>query len=407
MLASLLTYLKEGSTYYGLEILENQEKKVFFHLIEVVRKREELFIQKEEVIFDLNELVSLVKKGAPLFLVLNTSKVLTKITEKTASDNSKTEAMVHSAFPNLDFDNFYYQLKSNYNGHVISICKREYLIQYLQQLSDLKLNVISISLGISSIDAIAGYLEVNEVSTTNIILSIKNKSIYGFSSQPSVQEGQKKTYDVNGISVSSDSILAFSSVLSYLQNAEGTSSNLIDLIKQKAEDFQNIRFFNLLLRGALIVIPVVLLINFLLFNNYFQKVGSLQESLTQTSAQQAQLKDLKNQVESKKDKVEAVLSAASSKTSYYLDQIAMNVPNSLLLTEIQYQPLVKPMRALKAVEIAKNEIRVSGVASNSEQFYDWIEALEKLSWVANVETTDYDYLNSTTSNFSIKIEIDE
>jgi len=403
---SLITYLKEGSIYYGIEVVEIEGQESI-NLLEVQKKKQELFINEELTFSNLGQVSEKIKKDSPVFLILNTSKVLTKIVPKNTSNIDNIEAAVNGAFPNLDFESFYYEVNENGGNYIASICKKEHLNGYLKALNELKLNAFSICLSVSSIDAVLDYLNENEVVVSNSILGITSKTINHIDPIPASDKAQKALYDINGVSVSSGSILGFSSILKHLLKKTSGLSNFSDEIVKGATNFQYGRYFNLILKSSLIFFAIALLVNFLFFNNYYQKVESYNETFTETKRSELQLMKLQKDVQIKQDRVEAILSVVGSRTSYYLDEIGNQLPNTLLLTSIQYQPLTKQIRANKAIEIVENNILVSGVSSNSEHFYDWVATLEKLSWTNNVETTDYDYLNATSSSFSLNIEINE
>lgn len=404
MLDRVKTYVNEGSLYYGLEVCEYPEGEKF-HLLEIQRKKQELFIQREETFDTLESVASTLKKDVPLFLIINTGKVLTKVT--TPNANANYEALVHRAFPNLDFNSFYYELVKTEENMLIAISRKEEVMVYLDKLSELYLNPMGVSLGVSPITNITNYIGSGNFSTTNFQIFLTGTLIEKIVPLSVDDFNAPQQYTINGLEVGRKYVLGFSSILGHLsKNCEGFGNIQETKVFHKNE-FVNKRHFKLLLKSSLLFILGLLFLNFLVFNHYFEKVGSLEEALAVKNANKEQLLRLNAEVKRKEERLNVVLAMTNSNTSAILDDLAKDLPASVLLNEIQYQPLRRPLRDSKPVELESNTILVSGAAGNSTDFYNWIASLEKLTWIQSVETTDYDYGTRNTSNFSIKIAINE
>jgi len=55
------------------------------------------------------------------------------------------------------------------------------------------------------------------------------------------------------------------------------------------------------------------------------------------------------------------------------------------------------------IQLDKNTILIHGIAQKNEDFSLWIESLEKLTWLKEVQVTDYGIKQGNTANFSVKI----
>jgi Tfp pilus assembly protein PilN len=179
------------------------------------------------------------------------------------------------------------------------------------------------------------------------------------------------------------------------------------MISEKLKwDFKNSRIFSRVVKYALIFFIALLLCNFLVYNHYHGDVGSLNEVLAATSSQKDQLTLLEESVIRKKERVETLSASSNSKATYYLDLFAQKIPKSILLNEIKYQPLAKPVREEKPIILEEEVLLVSGISKNADAFSFWIEDLEKQDWVNSVETLDYNFVSRTTSDFLIEIKFD-
>jgi hypothetical protein len=103
--------------------------------------------------------------------------------------------------------------------------------------------------------------------------------------------------------------------------------------------------------------------------------------------------------------VEDVLKGSASKSSFYVDTIINDLPSSILLAELNYQPLRKKIKEDKAIQNIINTIIISGDVNNSMSFSQWITKLENMPWVTTVEILNFDDISKTTSSFSINISI--
>ncbi len=401
MLDRIKTYANEGFLYYGLEVCEHANG-LRFHLVQVQQKKQELVILEEASFVTLHELANTIQKELPFFLTVHTKEVLTKLVASTHTDT--IEAVVHTSFPNLDFTNFYYEVVRTKEQLLISICRKEQLDSFLEELAGLQLKVVAISLGFSPISNSAPYLPMGKVLVSNKELVIENEKVSAVNPNSG---DENRTYTINGLAVKSTHLLGFSSILGHLLKSTDADGNLQDAKAHLRSDFTNKRHFKLLLRSSLVFILGLLFVNFLIFNHYYEKVGAIEEALAVNDANKEQLLRLKAEVKRKEDRLNAVLAMANSRTSLFLDQLVQSLPGSLVLNDVQYQPLQKPIRASKPVLLINNSMIVSGQASDNSDFYSWIAALEKLAWIDHVETTDYDYSSRNSSDFSIKITINE
>ena len=101
--------------------------------------------------------------------------------------------------------------------------------------------------------------------------------------------------------------------------------------------------------------------------------------------------------------IEDVISSSSSKVSFYTDAITYSMPKTVLLNEMNFQPLLKDIKENKELVYIKKLIIVSGVSTDSKVFSTWLEALEDFNWIEKIDITAYDYTEQDASIFSLKI----
>ena len=403
MIGKVRTYLNEGAIYYSIEVSE-QEGHPIFHLLELRRKKGEFFITNMQSFKALAEVNGHIKKNSPLFLVVNTSNVLTKIVEVSKEPD---EALVHHTFPNLDFENFYYEVAPVHGKTMVSIAKKTAIQTILAQFKEQKLSLIDFSLGISSVKTISAYVTQGTLYLSNTQIEMQEGSIGQKTPLLDAENNGSFSNEINGLQVSDKGVLGFANILKYVSKDADYFVNFQDELTTHEKEFKDQRHFEILLKISLATILGVLLFNFLFFDHYYKQVETLKTSSEVNSTNKERLNELKILVEQKEERVNTILSTSNSKVSFYLDALAQSIPSSILLNVIQYQPLKKPPRPSKPIELQQKTIVISGATNDGAAFSSWLESLEALDWVSSAETTNYDYGSSNSSNFSIKIELND
>lgn len=400
MVTKLRTYLKEGFTYSGLEISESEKGQAYF-LLELKKSKGELLITNKKELASLEELPAFIQKKYPIFLCINTDDILTKKVEAPQATNA--EAIVNQAFPNIDLNNFYYEIIQLSNNPIVTLSRKESVDSILKKLQDLKVKISTFSLGVSAIENVIPYLEETTLNVSNFEINLIDKNI---ASLVSVEEVNKQLYTINGLELSSSYLLSFSQILGNL-NQHASNTNFAEVTENLKWEFKNFRIFNQVLKIALAFFIALLLGNFFVYNSYHEEVGNLKAAMEATSSKKDELTFLDASVKRKQERVETLSNSSNSKATFYLDLFAQRIPTSILLSEIKYQPLAKPVRESKPILLENGTILVSGISKDVNAFSFWVEDLEKQEWINSVETLDYDYAGKSTSNFLIEIGFNE
>ncbi|GAB4160297.1 MAG: general secretion pathway protein [Winogradskyella sp.] len=391
MFDRLLTYLKFGNRYCGVEhTVKNGQDCINVTVLKQSKK--ELLI--EECFED--DSVSKLPKHKPIYLVVNNSKVLTKTIESNQKDPLK---LVYKAFPNINLDEFYYEVLSQIDTHFITLCRKDDVENIINKYTNLKIPVLNFSLGNSLVGHLAGFVDQDYVFSSNARVDIQDGNVIKIEKSDTTLE----TYHINGLEVSSEYLLSFSGALRMALGNNESSTNYGDRSEILIDDFKQKRFFNLFLKAGGLFILGLLLINFFFFNHYFNKVNDLRQLSEINQSTKNQILKLDEIVSKKQKMVDDLLKSNVSRSSYYADRIISGLPNSILLTEFNYQPLLKRIKSGKAIELKKNSVEVSGESNDSEAFSDWISVLERKDWISHVDILVYGSASSKVSNFKIEI----
>lgn len=396
MLDRILTYMKFGNRFCGVE---HSHKNGEVRIISTVLKKSkrELDIEDSFEVRSINGLKTRLGKDQTAHLVINDRQVLTKQLESEQADNVK---LVGRAFPNIDVQDFFYEILHQGNQHFISICRRDHVEKLIGQYQENRILITSISLGSLIISTLKDFIGPGKISTSSSDLVIEDGQINSITPRT---EDSTDTYNVNGLQVGSDQLPSFSGALQNALKNRTVASNLEGRVQELRTEFNHLRFFNLFLRSGLGFIFILLLANFLVFNHYFNRVGDLRQLSQVNQSSRERLIGLRETVDKSERMVDDILKGNTSKSSFYADDIIRSMPGSVLLGELNYQPLSKRIKQGQPIEVENNSIVVSGASSDSDAYSAWISDLENRPWVRGIKTVSYGDRSRTVADFSFKI----
>ncbi|NAY93492.1 hypothetical protein GTQ34_16390 [Muricauda sp. JGD-17] len=400
MIERIKQYFGQGNSFYGLEIFQFQGE-ANYHLIHVVKKGKELEITESLEFKDFNSLMGHIKTSMPIHVSFNLDTIITRFMD--AQSNLDKNAAIDKLFPGLKPEKFYFQTVAIKGCLAISICKKKEIDMYLEKFK--KLNLVGLSLGTAGLYPIIEHVDQKIVYfNTKKIICAGSEGIHTIMEN---KDNEIYRYNINGLDLNSSDLLGFSGVLGFLSGFGPKYSNLENTIAELRSSFANNRTFNLLLPNFIFLLFFVLLINFIFFNFYNEKIKSLKSDITFDLENKEMLAKTNRRLDEKEKKISALTSLSNSKSSYFIDRLATMVPESVMFTELQYQPFQKPVQPKKSISVYENTISLSGTSSKSVDFSAWVGAIEEIPWVKSVENLHYDYIKGNVSEFKLSIYVED
>ncbi len=369
--------IKYGNTFCAVEHAIDKN----FCVLQLKKKKKELSLLNADVSKDFESLLKQIGGQKHLSLVINHEKVLTKQIDTV---HTSKERIVKLAFPNIAIKDFYYDVFDNGITSFVSICRQEEVHSLLNEYAKHGISVIRFTIGFGSIIHISSLLNSESIQISNARFVFENGEL------TSVQKESAASYvkyDINGLRISSSHMLSLGAIIAYYSNAQNDSDDIAQ--KSLMKTYEQKRTFQLGIRFALGFLFLSLLINFLLFSNYRQNIAEMQEKLEINKSLKKQLTSLDNQVNQKKKLLESMNSVSSSKVIWYFDEISKTVPKTVSLTEVNFQPLVKPPKKETPILFRGKEIIVKGVSKDNIDFTNWITKLESFDWIDKVSFVNY------------------
>jgi hypothetical protein len=400
MTKALLAYLKFGNRFYSVELTQVEDQYKYYGIV-LKKKRKQLDIETSFETTTIETLKAHIPKGKPIALVINTTSVLTKQVKGKTHDALK---LANMAFPNIRIEDFYYETLSQGENHFVSICRKSYVDELLNDFDSKHITVIAFTLGSLICSTVTGFIESKVLQTANRLISIDNSQITEILSGVGNSE---ETYEINGLNIKNTHVVGFAAALNLVLKDPQVQSSFTTTKTELNIAFKQKQFANQFLKVGLSCLFGALLINFLFFNHYYNEVNILRETGQILEASKLKIVGLSEKVQKTEKMVEDVLQSSTSKSSFYVDVIINNLPNSILLKELNFQPLQKKIKENKTIENYKNRILISGQSNESIEFSHWISQLETIVWIKSIEILNFEDISKSSSSFIIKLNMQD
>jgi Tfp pilus assembly protein PilN len=397
MIKAIWTYLQYGNRFCGLEHTTVNGNDIIYGTL-LRQSKKELNIDSCFEVNTINNISEKLSKNQFATLVINNDKVLFKAIESEQQDALK---LVYKAFPNIDLSDFYFEILSQEHIHFVSLCRKDYVNNLVDAYCKLKFLIIDVHLGNNLIGDLSNFINETDIYSSNAKIEIHKNHITQIKKSGVVSE----KYNINGLTVSNQYLLSFAGALNTVLKNSVLANNFSSERGRLLDSYKQTRFFNQFLKIGGLLILGLLLINFFFFNHYFDKVNELKQISEVNQTTKTQIVKLNGVVSKKQKMVDDLLKSNGSKSSMYSNTIIHSLPNTILLSEFNYQPVLKRIKENKAIELEQNSISVSGSSNDSGEFSNWIASLEQENWINKVEIMDYGTTTTSASDFEIKITL--
>ncbi len=403
MVSALLTLGKFGNLFCGVEhtFTNGQEK---LNVLLLRKKKDEFLIENTVECDKITKLHTQLQKGQHLFLIINNEKVLFKV-EKGVYDTP--EKAIAIAFPNLKAEDFYYEILQTDTHTFTAISRKDYINDILEQYNTNHLNVIGFSLGNLISSQLIAYIKDSSVSSSNASILFAENSIDAIERSENISPSN---HTINDLNLSNKYVLSLAGIIAYFTNQHTNTTNYIAVNNGLLKTFKQKRIFNGGLKIGLSSVFVLLLVSFLFFSHYSSKINRLNNKLELNKTYKNSFIKLADQVD-KKERLVMNFSLTSSKASWYLDQIGEALPHSIILSEIQFQPLEKGINHTSSFQgyeekqliFQENRLFIIGKSTNTTNFSNWIGNLEQQDWIEKVMIQEYGSGKKTSIGFTLQI----
>lgn len=405
-----LENMLKNKTAAGLEIIILPDGSYQLHLIVLKKQQSTLLteIQNKEIA-SFAEVKKLLDPKTPVVLIINGKGIVHRKVHYTENDTSAS--LLNKLLPNANAEDFIIQQTPLSNEEVfVSVIRLNALSDLIQELTTNQLTSIS-----------ACFLGPFPVKNLLPLLDrdvIDNEYLYIPNFRLQIREDQITAVDVSSSSpnehirigndlLSAQLMIAFAGALTYFTGSAGDISNAA-IVNQLKEEFRQKQKFEFRGWAILLTTFLILIINYLIFNNYWSQNKAMNTQLQLTQVAMQRFDKLKKEVDQKKQFLEQNGLLESSRTSYFADQIAKELPPSIQLTNLDIHPLKKKKPGDEGTNLLfeTKVISVSGNCQQSTELNEWMKRLKKYDWTQEVTLSNYKQDNARENGFfSIEIKL--
>lgn len=393
----LIHSLLYGVKFNALEITSKEAGFEYCNFLQLKKKKNTFIVEQKKQFSTIeNSLEELTVKN--LFLIINNENILLKTTTYLEKDDKK---IVFSSFPNIALQDFYYEIIYTEQYSFVAICRKEYVDKLITTFTKKGITITGFSLGNLAIKNVLPFISNQEFYTSNALVKIEN----GILNTIQKENSEKEQYSINGLELSNNEVLSLGGILSSYLTITGKEKVKNDKNDTLLLEYRQKKLFSFGLYTSLSILFLILLINFFVFSRYFTKVDKLSSEVALNEELKKSLVELQSKVKTKETVLNNLQSVSQSRIASYLDEIAILLPTTIALTEIEYQPINGRLNDEKVIKVFEKQIRVKGITKNDTHFTGLVAMLEKKKWSKKVTVLSFGKNKSNITSFDLLIDV--
>lgn len=397
------SYLTKSSVC-GIECVFNEGETVFHYSVLQSKKNKVEILHKGNT-KEIRLITQTIKKfNAPLLLSVTGKGVISKKIIFSENDTLQIGDLIKQHLPAINPNEFYIQFyKNDDHSGFLSICRKEQIDVLVKQFSDEKGEVVNVFIGPLVCNSLSGL-----TSTYNKIYT----SLY----QLDLLNGQVETINVNtssnnlsalsfgDLQINANDIIPFASGFSYLtrqQNFISEDKAITSLLSKHSEKLK----IRVLLITLVSIVFIISAVNSVFFFQKFEEDLALQLELNLYESKNAQITQLLDSYQKKKNLIEQTGIFDDKKTSVYADKIAASLPEEIVLREMYFNPEVGETEEDSLMDFQERQLIIKGNCSKSLLLNEWVNVLKSLNFVKSVNLENFVFNSEGhLPNFVLKLE---
>jgi hypothetical protein len=371
-----------------------------YHAITLKAAKKELSLFQKKSFASFDECSNNISTKQPVLLVVNNQEVLSKATDQPFENHIEAAKF---CFPDLTIQHFYIEMIANNRLSIVSICRKETIEKILSNYEKKGIQIAGFSLGNNPLNHNTSFFKKTHFYTSNAAIDLdESKNIQSITW---LQKDTSKNYQLNGLEISNHNLLAFSAILNFYTQQKNSSPNFLDRNHELLRNFSIKKsYYHGLCIGPGIIL-ILLLLNTGFFFKYQQKISIFKEQLQFHKIHEDKRAALQIEIEQQKGLANAIAAHSGSSVSWHLDALGIGIPQTILLSTLQYQPLLKKMKKGKQIVFNARKIIIQGTASNDKDFTEWLKNLETKAWVQSCTILDYGRGKKAKTSFTIQLTL--
>jgi len=384
--------LLRSKTAAGVEVIISDNENFKINLTILHQEKSSIEIKTAQTnIENISNLKQSISSDIPVNLVLNGKGIIHKIVsyEKTDDDNS----LLQKVFPNANPNEFYIEKEPSADNNIlVSIIRKSVADDILKSFNENEIYIVSASLGPFCVSTIYNLLNGNtsegnhEINIAHHKLTFIDGKINEFQTNIKIPE---EKIPVGNELLDQNSVIPFAAAFQYLYAEIESLPTKAPSIMRNREEFINEKIFKTMGWIVLALFFIILMVNFFLFNSFSVKYTELEQKVFQNKDRLFYFENLKKEVEEKQFFLKKSGLMQPSRTSFFADQLAIDLPKSLQLIDLNINPFEKKAGKNKGITFMKNSIIIAGTCKKSTELNEWIKILKDYSWVNEASIINY------------------
>lgn len=375
---------KKSEIYAAIEIVRKEGDANIYSILLLQKTASSLVIlEKREGIENLNDFAFLVKKKIPVILTISGLGVLFRKIDGVPS--ADRDQLITQILPNSNPDAFILQYNKNNSGILFcSLIRKKIVDEICQEFIDFGLFVLDVGIGIFSIaDLIPMFEEgTSKVNTQEYKLVFKGEELVDYTK---MKNKQNNIYSLGGVEIEGDYLAGFANVFRFIVLRVRTCH--LDLLINQETELKSYKLIRKYVRLFIAAMFVILIANYILQFNLDRKISKADTELFESRELLNEHINLVMLLNKKKEAVSALGISTESFVSDIIDKMGQDLPSSVYLSEITFNPRLKKVKEGKL--FPNNTLVVTGKSTNVKDLNTWISNIEKIGKVKNVKLTDY------------------
>jgi hypothetical protein len=334
--------------------------------------------------------------GIPVYLIVDGKGIVTR----KLTGNSTSSAVIGQLFPNINAS----EIASFCCNQFVTITRNETLDEFVRYAQKLGFAVTNVYAGHAILNEVYPFLESKETELESDAFTYRFEEgkLHEIIRNPEARTN--KTYPIDGKNISVRGLIAFGAAIRYWQ-----LNDINDGISTSAILSSRLSFiYNYLIRKIIpiVVIPLfaMLLLNFLLFSNIYNKNQQLKIQLNDYQGSIARYDTLKKEYNLRQQFAKKNNLTGHTRNSFYFDQIAASKPEGIEFLRLENNPATKKSRKGDVPTFQPDALIVQGTVFSGQKLNEWIKNLRNLSWISDVKVSSFQ-VQENSSLFSFELYI--
>lgn len=395
-----LSSITSSSVITGVEVVVKSDNEFVFNVVTIERKNESiLVINKINNATEIQKVIEALDKKSPVVMVVNGKGIIHR---KLQANNRQGASLISAVLPNAKEDDFYIQ---KFSEDFVSIIRKSVLDKIIDSFLAAKIWICEVSVGPFCLQSLNPFIAVSEheMYAGDFKVSFEEDKLSAVEANESVID---HITQIGNEQLKRSELIPFSAAFGYILEDANRPMIQVASVQMTAKEFFYSKVFIASGWFVLVAFFVLLLVNFVLFSVYTEKLNVAQASLTLGQQQIQEYTRLKNELSEKEKFLKEAGLSGSSRISFFADRIAKDLPHDILLSQLLINPTEKKIREGEQPDFIQKVIVIKGSCDNSPVLNTWIKILKEKDWIRDVEVTNYDHSGSGSQGvFELRITV--